>query len=141
MNTPDPVRIGCDLVALAEIDESLAAFGDRFLRRVFTAREIEYSTGPHRRPRLAARFAAKEAVVKALAITDAPTPPRDIEVVNVRGGPPRIELHGSIAALAGEQGWNEIQVSLSHTDCHAMAMVAVTIGPDSTETDISQIRC
>lgn len=141
MTTPGPVRIGCDLVALSEIDESLAAFGDRFLRRVFTPREIEYSNGPHLRPRLAARFAAKEAVVKALAITDAATPPRDIEVINIPGGPPRIELHGSIAALAGSQGWRDIQVSLSHTDCHAMAMVAIVPGPESADSAFPAFRC
>lgn len=116
------VVVGCDIVALSEIEESCATFGDRFLRRVFTAAEIADCQGTQRIERLAARFAAKEAAIKALAIVDAPTPPREIEVVG-RSGPPRLRLHGSIAAVAADRGWTSMSVSLSHSGCHAMAVV------------------
>jgi holo-[acyl-carrier protein] synthase len=123
---PETCRIGCDLVSLSDIDESLTAFGERFLRRVFTAHELDYCAGQQQRERLAARFAAKEAVVKALALPHIATPPREIEVVNA-GGPPRVVLHGSIAEAAATQGWLSIAISMSHTDCHAMAVVIATV--------------
>ncbi|PXW35286.1 UNVERIFIED_CONTAM: holo-[acyl-carrier protein] synthase [Williamsia faeni] len=134
MNQPDAVRIGCDVVSLADIDDSMDSFGDRFLHRVFTNREIQFCTvtGTVRRERLAARFAAKEAVVKALAIPDIATPPHEIEVINDATGRPHIVLHGSIAALARSQDWGPVQVSLSHTDCHSMAVVAVLITPTAS---------
>jgi holo-[acyl-carrier protein] synthase len=93
---------------------------------VFTAQELAYCSGRQQRERLAARFAAKEAVVKALALPHIATPLHEIEVVNA-GGPPRVVLHGSIAAAAQTQRWTSIAVSLSHTDCHAMAVVVVTV--------------
>jgi holo-[acyl-carrier protein] synthase len=127
MDLPDNCRAGCDLVSLADIDESIESFGEKFLRRVFTDGELKYCNGTQQRQRLAARFAAKEAVVKALALPDIPTPLREIEVVNDADGPPRVVLHGSIAAAATGQNWASISISLSHTDCHAMAVVAVMI--------------
>src|SRR5271156_6975102 len=59
------VRVGCDVVAIEDVQDSLAAFGDRYLRKVFTASEINDCRGSNRVHRLAARFAAKEAVIKA----------------------------------------------------------------------------
>ncbi|CAM2912106.1 holo-ACP synthase [Skermania piniformis] len=121
-----PVRraraVGCDLVALTEVADALAAFGDRYLTRIFTDREIAACTGVDRVARLAARFAAKESVIKALQIVDDATPLREIEVVS-DAPVPRLELHGTIRARAAERGYTEFGVSLSHTDCHAMAVV------------------
>jgi holo-[acyl-carrier protein] synthase len=91
---------------------------------VFTAGEVAYCAG--RVDRLAARFAAKEAVIKALADTDIPTPMQEIEVV-MSDGTPRVELHGSMADRAAQAGWTTAQLSLSHTDCHAMAVVVVSL--------------
>ena len=127
MDLPSNCRTGCDLVSLHDIDESLASFGDRFLAKVFTDQELAYCAGTQQRQRLAARFAAKEAIVKALALPDISTPLREIEVVNERAGPPRVVLHGSIAAEARAQNWSSISVSLSHTDCHAMAVVVAMV--------------
>jgi hypothetical protein len=64
------VRVGCDVVAIEDVQDSLAAFGDRYLRKVFTASEINDCQGRNRVHRLAARFAAKEAVIKAFAEPD-----------------------------------------------------------------------
>lgn len=120
------VVVGCDIVALHEIEESLDAFGDRFLRRVYTPAEVADCEGAQRIERLAARFAAKEATIKALAIVVEATPPNEIEVVG-HGGPPSLRLHGSIADLAAIRGWRSTSISLSHSSCHAMAVVVAEV--------------
>jgi holo-[acyl-carrier protein] synthase len=118
------VRIGCDVVAFEDVQESLAAFGDRFLRKVFTASEINDCQGHNRVHRLAARFAAKEAVIKAFAEPDMPFPMPEIEVT--RDGPlPLLRMSGAVAERARDQGWLSTSLSLSHADCHAMAVVLV----------------
>ncbi|MGU3291664.1 holo-ACP synthase [Williamsia sp. M5A3_1d] len=117
--------LGCDLVALSDIAGSVEAFGERFLTRVFTPDEIAASHGDT--ARLAARFAAKEAVIKALAITDEATVPTEIEVVGA-GAVPTLRLHGEMARRARTLGWGETVLTLSHTDCHAMAVVLAEIG-------------
>jgi len=76
---------------------------------------------------LAARFAAKEAVIKAFAQPDMPFPWREIEVT--RDGPlPLLRLSGALAERAQDQGWLNSSLSLSHADCHAMAVVLVVCG-------------
>lgn len=117
------LRVGCDVVAVRDIENSLASFGGRFLNRIFTDSEIAYCAG--RAPQLAARFAAKEAAIKAFATPDEPFVPTEIEIVS-SGQAPTLALHGAVAALAHRQRWGEASVSLSHTDCHAMAVVVVT---------------
>src|SRR5580693_189916 len=98
------VRVGCDVVAIQDVQDSLAAFGDRYLRKVFTASEINDCRGSNRVHRLAARFAAKEAVIKAFAEPDMPFPWREIEVT--RDGPlPLLRLSGTLAEQAQHQGW------------------------------------
>ncbi|MDD4866669.1 MAG: 4'-phosphopantetheinyl transferase superfamily protein [Mycobacterium sp.] len=124
------VRVGCDVVAIEDVQNSLAAFGDRYLRKVFTASEIDDCEGHNRVHRLAARFAAKEAAIKAFAEPDLPFPLREIEVT--RDGPlPILRLGGVLAARARHQGWLDASLSLSHADCHAMAVVLVVCGADA----------
>lgn len=121
------VRAGCDVLAVQEVQDSLAAFGDRYLRKVFTTGEIDDCQGLNRVHGLAARFAAKEAVIKAFAEPDMPFPLREIEVT--RDGPlPSLRLSGSVAEQARLQGWLTSSLSLSHADCHAMAVVVVVCG-------------
>jgi holo-[acyl-carrier protein] synthase len=118
------VRVGCDVLAVRDVQHSLASFGDRYLRKVFTAGEIDDCRGRNRAHGLAARFAAKEAVIKAFAEPDLPFPLREIEVT--RDGPlPQLRLSGSLAERAERQGWLSSSLSLSHADCHAMAVVVV----------------
>jgi holo-[acyl-carrier protein] synthase len=128
------VRVGCDVLAVQDVQDSLAAFGDRYLRKVFTAGEIaDCRGGAHG---LAARFAAKEAVIKAFAEPDMAYPLREIEVA--RDGPlPQLRLSGSLAERAQQQGWlsSSLSLSLSHADCHAMAVVVVVCSPD-VEADV-----
>jgi len=122
------VRVGCDVVPINDVKDSLATFGDRYLRKVFTASEINDCQGHDRVQRLAARFAAKEAVIKAFAEPDWPFPLCEIEVT--RDGPlPLLRLSGTLAERAKQQGWLSLSLSLSHADCHAMAAVLVVCGP------------
>ena len=105
------VATGIDLVDVERFRRVMGRWGERFLRRVFTPGEIEYSQSK-RFPHLsfAARFAAKEAVRKAL---DRPMAWRSIEVVNKSSGKPSIKLaSGSVGSIV---------VSLSHTREHALA--------------------
>ena len=126
------VRVGCDVVAIEDVQDSLAAFGDRYLRKVFTASEINDCQGRNRAHRLAARFAAKEAVIKAFAEPDMPFPLREIEVT--RDGPlPLLRLSGAVAERAQHQGWLSSSLSLSHADCHAMAVVFVVCSRAESE--------
>jgi len=126
------VRVGCDVADIDDVENSLAAFGDRYLRKVFTASEISDCRGRNRVSRLAARFAAKEAVIKAFAEPDTAFPWREIEVT--RDGPlPVLRLNGTLAERAQRQGWLSSSLSLSHADCHAMAVVVVVCRPDESE--------
>jgi len=131
------VRVGCDVADVADVHNSLAAFGDRYLRKVFTTSEINDCQGSNRVERLAARFAAKEAVIKAFAEPDMPFPLREIEVT--REGPlPLLRLSGALAERAQDQGWLSSSLSLSHADCHAMAVVLVVCS--SAESDAGRER-
>lgn len=126
------VRVGCDVVAIEEVQDSLAAFGDRYLRKVFTANEINECRGRNLVHKLAARFAAKEAVIKAFAEPDMPFPLREIEIT--RDGPlPLLRLTGTLAERAQFQGWLSSSLSLSHAACHAMAVVFVVCRPAESQ--------
>jgi holo-[acyl-carrier protein] synthase len=99
------------------------------VEEVFTAREVEYAGGPSRAQHLAARFAAKEAVLKALGTgLDSRMRWREVEVVNDPGGRPRIRLHGEVAALARQQRVTVVEVSMSHTGGLALAQVVMLRG-------------
>lgn len=115
------VLIGTDLVAVKRVETLLAGRAE-LAQQVFTARELAYCASRKRRclDHLAARFAAKEAVMKALG-TGAGVAWSDIEVVNSIDGRPEIRLHGRAAALARHRGVGQIEISLTHTEGLAMA--------------------
>ena len=119
--------IGVDLVECARIQHSLDRFGERFLRRVFTAGEIEYSqsmTFPARH--LAARFAAKEALSKAFGTGIGKSMGwKDIDIHRKPSGEPFVVLEGSAKQLATDRGVGKVWISLSHTDGHAMAVIVL----------------
>ena len=121
------IGIGVDLVECARIQHSLDRFGDRFLRRVFTDGEIQYSTSmkfPARH--LAARFAAKEAVSKAFGTGFAGQFSwKDIEVRRKATGEPFIVLHDGAAELAKRLGIASVLISLSHSQDYAVANAIV----------------
>ena len=117
---------GVDLIEIARVERVLARYGDHFLERVFTSAEILYCRG--RVPELAARFAAKEAVAKALGVGVRMIARdginwQDVEVIGDVRGKPFIRFHGRGAERAGELGLTEWAVSLSHTREHAIAFV------------------
>jgi holo-[acyl-carrier protein] synthase len=123
------IRMGCDVMDVEDVQDSLAMFGDRYLRKVYTASEINDCQGHNRAQRLAARFAAKEAVIKAFAEPDMSFPLTEIEVIRDGSLPlPLLRLSGTVAERAQQQGWLSSSLSLSHADCHAMAVVLVVCG-------------
>ncbi|MFN8573354.1 MAG: holo-ACP synthase [Gemmatimonadaceae bacterium] len=118
--------VGIDLVQVSRIAESVHRFGDRFLRRVFTEAEIAYATSSPTQcaPRLAARFAAKEATIKALRVEpNTPIAWRDIEVQRTPSGSCELALHGTAARWAKHRGSPSLSVSLSHDGDYATAIV------------------
>lgn len=111
--------LGMDLIEIARIERALDR-RPRLADRLFTERELAYAASKGRPGRhLAARFAAKEAVVKAMALGPG-TALRDIEVV--AGAPPEIELHDEVARIAAERGLS-LKVSLTHATEMAAAVV------------------
>lgn len=125
-----PVKVGVDLTAVGDVADAVATFGDRYVHRLFTRHEIESCAGPSAAASLAARFAAKEAVLKVLEPSGARPPWRDIEVVRRANGACRIRLHRTAALLAAERGVGPMSVSLSHEAGFAVAVVAA-VGPDA----------
>ena len=119
--------IGVDLVECSRIQNSLERFGDRFLRRVFTDGEIEYSMSmkfPARH--LAARFAAKEAVSKAFGTGIGKAMGwRDIDVHKKASGEPFLVLAGGAQELARQRGVAHALITLSHSDQHAVATIVL----------------
>ncbi len=115
------VSVGVDLIEIDRIAATLERFGSRFLERVYTAGEIAYCRG--RAPQLAARFAAKEAVMKALGTGTRGIGWREVEVTRRRSGQPDIELHGRAIERARSIGIDRLAVSLSHSRNYAVASV------------------
>lgn len=118
--------VGVDLVEVPRVERMLARYGERFLERVFTPGEVLYTRG--RVPELAARFAAKEAVAKALGVGVRMLAPdgvgwRDVEILGDHRGRPEVYLHGQAAERAQELGLTEWAISLSHTREYAIAFV------------------
>lgn len=122
-----PTRIGIDLVHIARIEESLRTIGERFVHRMFTAQEADYAnSAPHARAeRLAARFAAKEAAIKALGLPEAGIDWREIEVVREDDGRCSLALHGRALQHVRAIGSPRALVCLSHDGEYAAAVVAV----------------
>jgi holo-[acyl-carrier protein] synthase len=120
---------GIDFVEIARIADMTARHGERFIERCFTAGERAYCESKHRRrfEHYAARFAAKEAALKALgtgwrdgiAWTD-------VEVIRRPSGEPFLKITGTAAEIAEERGISGWHLSLSHTDAHAVGSVIAT---------------
>jgi holo-[acyl-carrier protein] synthase len=121
--------IGVDAVDVVRFRRVLAR-RPRLAGRLFTEGEWSYaSTGKDPGPRLAARFAAKEAVLKALGVGIGAADFRDVEVVRGDDGAPRLALVGRAAALAAARGIRWWHISLTHTDLMAVASVVAEGDP------------
>lgn len=122
------LSVGVDMVEVERIQKALedSRIGKRFRDRVFTAKEIQYCEGKRRGryESYAGRFAAKEAVMKALGRGwGAKVGWLDIEVARARSGKPEIVLHDKTARLANELGIRRWSLSITHTEQHGLAFV------------------
>ncbi len=119
------VGTGIDIAEVPRIADAIQRHGERFLRRVFTEGEIAYcDSKANRMERYAARFAAKEAGMKALGTGwSHGVRWRDVEVCRQPGGRPTIAFHGKAAEFAEKLGAKHVALSLSHTAEQAIAQV------------------
>ena len=114
--------IGVDIIEINRISKTIDQWGDKFLARIFTTAELELY---HQKTEsLAARFAAKEAVLKLLGKRDTGISWQDIEVLSEKSGKPAITLRGKALAAAQELAVRNLQVSLSHSEVYAVAFAA-----------------
>lgn len=128
--------VGIDVIEIARVRRVLERHPQRFLDRVYTREEVAFCRG--RVPELAARFAAKEAVMKALGTGARGLAWREIEVLPNRRGKPLVYLHGN-ARKRGEQiGIRGIDISLTHS--HDLAIAAVVGAADDAPEDREQHR-
>ena len=129
----DILGLGTDLV---EVERFRAALRRRatLAERLFSDAEREYAFRQYDAAEsLAARFGAKEAVMKALGVGLWKFPFRDVEVVRKRSGEPMLALHGKAATMAADRGVLDWKLSLSHTDSMAIA-VAIALGDPALRT-------
>ena len=110
------VRVGTDVQSIAEVAQSIAHFGDRYVRRLYTEHEVECCGGARveSAPGLAARFASKEAMIKLLRVKDNDPGWKSIEVRRRPGGWCEISLGESARRLADEAGVTHLSMSMSH---------------------------
>jgi holo-[acyl-carrier protein] synthase len=122
------VRVGTDVEAIADVAAALERWGDRYARRLFTV--AERAECGDAAPRLAARFAAKEAAIKVLAPDENMIPRwRSIEVRTAANGAPSLTLYDEAADLARKRRLGPISVSLSHgAGIGTATVVALTEG-------------
>ncbi len=119
------VGSGVDLCEVSRIEAAIVRHGRRFLERIYTDREIAYAERKaNLHERYAARFAAKEAGMKALGTGwRGGVRWRDFEVINLPSGRPTLAFHGKAAEYAGKLGVSNISLSITHTAFQAMAIV------------------
>jgi len=120
------IGTGIDIVEVERLKEAINKWGDSFLKKVFTDSEIDYA----RKKRfsfehLAARFAAKEAVLKAFG-DNRWVDWKNIETFNRETGKPGVRLYGYIEEMRKQRGIDEVVVSISHTKNYALANVILT---------------
>ncbi|MFC2019653.1 holo-ACP synthase [Chloroflexota bacterium] len=111
--------IGIDIVEISRIEQAIKRWGERFLCRVYTGPELEAYR--HRTPSLAARFAGKEAVIKALSTPNLSPGFTDIEILSGADGKPLVKLYGKAQAQAQRLGLAGMTITLSHSREYAIA--------------------
>jgi len=114
--------VGIDIIEIARIEKAITRWGEGFLRRVYTDSELRLY---HKKlSSLAARFAAKEAVIKALGKPATGVSLREIEILSEPTGKPVVNLYGKAQNQAHGLGLNKFAISLSHSREYAIALVA-----------------
>jgi len=118
------LKTGIDLIEIQRLQSALDRHGERFLARVFTPAEIRECRG--RADALAARFAAKEATVKALGTGIGPVSWLEVETLHQPSGEPFLILHGRAKEAASRRGLTQWAISLSHSREMATAVVVAS---------------
>ena len=124
------LRVGIDLVSIDAVEESVRIHSGRYLRRVYTAREVRDCRAPDGAPdprKLARCFAAKEAALKVLDVDDESVPWPSIEVRTDHLGSLSIELTGAAEQLARQRGVTELELSITHAGPLAAAIVVARV--------------
>jgi holo-[acyl-carrier protein] synthase len=121
------VGTGIDIAEVERIEQTIARFGGRFKERVFTADEIRYcESKTNKAERYAARFAAKEAGMKAIGTGwSRGVRWQDIEVRRLPGGRPTVVFHGKAGEIFAKLGGVRAHLSITHTKESAMAYVII----------------
>jgi holo-[acyl-carrier protein] synthase len=125
MSSGTSIRVGADIVKVVQVSDSIASFGERYVRRIYTEHEIASCAGPPSvtSAGLAARFAAKEATLKVLRPSGHRPDWRSMEVLRHPEGWCSMSLSGHAAELATRAGIGELAVSLTHEEGIAAAVV------------------
>lgn len=116
--------IGTDIIEIARIEKAIARWGERFLERLYT--ETELKLYRRRLPSLSARFAGKEAVIKALSPQIGACRWQDIEILSEASGKPYLNLYGKTRDRAKSLGLKQLEISLAHSRHYALAVVIGT---------------
>lgn len=115
------IFLGVDIIEIQRVRRALSVWGERFMRRIYTEKEIKLYSG--RIESLAVRFAAKEAVFKALSQPGRYFSWHDVEILSSEDGRPFVILSGEAFKRAEEQGVKSLEISLSHSRENAVAVV------------------
>ena len=118
------LHTGVDMIEVQRLREAIERHGDRFLRRIYTDAELKELKG--NLPSLAARFAGKEAVAKALATGIGDLSWQDVEILRGPRREPVLHLYGAAEVIAKKRGITNWAISLSHTHDHALALVVAS---------------
>jgi len=114
--------IGVDIVEIGRLEKAIARHGESFLRRVYTDSELKLYR--KKLPSLAARFAAKEAVIKALGKPAKDMSLKDIEILSDPGGRPLVNLYGKTRQHAEKMGLGKLAITISHSKEYAVAFAS-----------------
>ena len=114
-------HVGVDIIEIARIEKAISRWGDRFFRRIYT--ELELKLCRKKASRLAARFAGKEAVMKALGTGVRGISWKEIEILAEPSGKPRVHLYGKAQKKASDLGLDRVAISLSDSKEYAVAFV------------------
>lgn len=114
------VSTGIDIIEISRIEEAISSWDSAFLNRVYTHSELEICKGSH--ASLAGRFAAKEAVLKAINSSQLTCNWREIEILASESGRPVLKMHGNMHSAYKEKHMQGIDVSISHCRDYAVAV-------------------
>ena len=112
--------VGIDIIEIPRIEQAISRWKNRFLKRVYTDREMEICCG--RVSSLAARFAGKEALLKTLGVSSYGIGWQEMEILSDHEGKPVVHLHGKARKQAERLGLSNIAISLSHSKEYAIAL-------------------